>query len=295
MAMLLESATNVSSFATNVSSIALSLHVATPSLRRLGEVVLALPPPPSPPPAPAMNWFPIVLVLVLAYLGVMALVIASVFCWRQQQPRASEKTSLTGNQNPDMPTAAPARPIYQDNSTYYSDRGDGRAGWATGYPTHPRARPLPPTQQQKMEFVRKVYAILSTQLLVTVLICVGLVAVSFENWDASKLTSFGSGLLQAAFVLVLVSLIPMMILLCVIFYQKNSYPMNFILLGLFTLLESFIVGLFCVLYYAGGYGARGGPSTRPTRAGGWRLSAPPARSPPHPHPPLASLGQACRF
>ena len=66
-----------------------SSALTVPSSRRLGEVVLAVPPPPSPPSppdGPGMNWVPIIIVLVLIYLAVMALVLASFYCWRQQQP-----------------------------------------------------------------------------------------------------------------------------------------------------------------------------------------------------------------
>eukprot|EP00908_Phaeocystis_cordata_P019199 Transcript_30697.p1 GENE.Transcript_30697~~Transcript_30697.p1 ORF type:complete len:442 (-),score=170.45 Transcript_30697:72-1247(-) len=241
-----------------------SSALTVPSSRRLGEVVLAVPPPPSPPSppdGPGMNWVPIIIVLVLIYLAVMALVLASFYCWRQQQPRASEKTSLTGGSSStassSMPTAAPARPVYSDNRGAFYDSPYGPTGGPYG-PSNPvmarvaTGRSITP--QQKMEFVRKLYSILSTQLLVTVLICVGMIAASFKSWNASELSTFGSGLMANAFALMLCIMITMCPLLCTLVYQKNSYPLNYILLGVFTILESLMLGLFCVLYYSAGYG-----------------------------------------
>ena len=204
-----------------------------------------------------MNWMPVIAVLVILYLVVMGIVVASFYCWNKAQtPRQSEKAPLaaaasqgTGN---NLPTAGPARPVYTDGEAYYSYRAErGQGAWSS--PTSGWTRP-PVTPQQKMEFVRKLYAILSTQILLTVLIVVGLVALSFKDWDPATLTTFGSGLMDAASAVLLVTLLPMLILICVLFYQKNVYPLNYILLFVFTVLESFIIGIFCVLYYANGHG-----------------------------------------
>ena len=204
-----------------------------------------------------VNWMPVIAVLVILYLVVMGIVVASFYCWNKAQtPRQSEKAPLaaaasqgTGN---NLPTAGPARPVYTDGEAYYSYRVErGQGAWKS--PTSGWTRP-PVTPQQKMEFVRKLYAILSTQILLTVLIVVGLVALSFKDWDPATLTTFGSGLMDAASAVLLVTLLPMLILICVLFYQKNVYPLNYILLFVFTVLESFIIGIFCVLYYANGHG-----------------------------------------
>jgi len=203
-----------------------------------------------------VNWVPVVAVLVILYAIVMGIVVASFFCWNKKQtPRQSEKAPLaaaspaTGS---NLPTAVQGRPVYTDGEAYYSYRADrGQGAWDA--PTSTWTRP-PVTPLQKMEFVRKLYAILSTQLLLTVLIVVALVAFSFKDWDPAKFTTFGSGLMEAAGAVLMVTLLPMLILICVLFYQKNVYPLNYILLFVFTVLESFIIGIFCVLYYADGHG-----------------------------------------
>ena len=216
---------------------------------------LAVPPPPSPPSEGGVNWVPIVACLVVLYAVVMAMVAASFFCWRRQSPRQSEKAPLaaspaTGN---GLPTAMPGRPVYTDGEAYYSYRAErGQGAWSEE-PDSSWTRP-PVTPLQKMEFVRKLYAILSTQILITVLVVLTLVAVSFVDWDPANFTTFGSRFVGVAPVVLLVALLPMILLLCVLFYQKNVYPLNYILLFLFTILESFIIGLFCVLYYADGHG-----------------------------------------
>jgi len=204
-----------------------------------------------------VNWMPVIAVLVILYLVVMGIVVASFYCWNKAQtPRQSEKAPLAAAASPgtgnNLPTAVPARPVYTDGEAYYSYRAErGQGAWST--PTSGWTRP-PVSPQQKMEFVRKLYAILSTQILLTVLIVVGLVALSFKNWDPATLTTFGSGLMDAASAVLLVTLLPMLILICVLFYQKNVYPLNYILLFVFTVLESVIIGIFCVLYYANGHG-----------------------------------------
>ena len=230
-----------------------------------------------------MNWVPVVAVLVILYAVVMGIVVASFFCWNKKQtPRQSEKAPLaaaspaTGN---NLPTAAQGRPVYTDGEAYYSYRADRSQG-AWDAPTSTWTRP-PVTPLQKMEFVRKLYAILSTQLLLTVLIVVGLLVFSFKNWDPAKLTTFGSGLMEAAGAVLLVTLLPMLILICVLFYQKNVYPLNYILLFVFTVLESFIIGIFCVLYYADGHGGPRAP--------------PPHRQQVPPRPAASSPRQCAEF
>ena len=244
---------------------------------------LAVPPPPAPPLEGGVNWVPVVAVLVILYAIVMGIVVASFFCWNKKQtPRQSEKAPLaaaspaTGN---NLPTAVPGRPVYTDGEAYYSYRADrGQGAWDA--PTSTWTRP-PVTPLQKMEFVRKLYAILSTQLLLTVLIVVALVAFSFKDWDPAKFTTFGSGLMEAAGAVLMVTLLPMLILICVLFYQKNVYPLNYILLFVFTVLESFIIGIFCVLYYADGHGEPRAPpphmQQEPPRRRGRRATASPCR------------------
>jgi len=109
----------------------------------------------------------------------------------------------------------------------------------------------------KMGFIRKVYSILATQLALTVVIVMAMIYLAFEingaGPDASLPTSFGHWLF-ARWWIMLVSLVPIIAIICVLQKYKNSYPINYVLLFAFTVLESLTLGLLCVFYYAAGYG-----------------------------------------
>mmetsp|Transcript_18641 Transcript_18641/g.44663 ORF Transcript_18641/g.44663 Transcript_18641/m.44663 type:complete len:342 (-) Transcript_18641:353-1378(-) len=109
----------------------------------------------------------------------------------------------------------------------------------------------------KMGFLRKVYSILSTQLLVTVGVIVGFIYISFQveggTPNAREVTAFGDYITSNTW-LILVALIPLLVILCCLHSFKNVYPINFVGLGLFTLLQSTTLGIVCVLYYERGYG-----------------------------------------
>ncbi|KAI4342718.1 hypothetical protein MLD38_027308 [Melastoma candidum] len=86
-------------------------------------------------------------------------------------------------------------------------------------------------------FVRKVYAILCTQLLLTV--AVGAVVV-FVPPIARFITETRAGL--AVWIVLLI--LPFLLLLPLYFFHKK-HPVNFLILGLFTISMAFAVGLSC--------------------------------------------------
>jgi FtsH-binding integral membrane protein len=95
-------------------------------------------------------------------------------------------------------------------------------------------------RNDRKNFIKKVYAILSCQLLFTVIItCIPFASEGVRDW------------MQENFWLGYVCWFLTIILLIVIFCFKNvakTYPKNMILLGLFTVLEAYIVAFICTFY-----------------------------------------------
>ncbi|PAA59053.1 hypothetical protein BOX15_Mlig012592g1, partial [Macrostomum lignano] len=94
----------------------------------------------------------------------------------------------------------------------------------------------------RMGFLRKVYGILSAQLLVTSLVC----AAFLTNAEAVKASLHGGmfGLLVFCF-------LATMGLVFALHWKARETPINFVLLFAFTLCESVTVG-FCVVHYSVG-------------------------------------------
>lgn len=92
----------------------------------------------------------------------------------------------------------------------------------------------------RMGFIRKVYSILSVQLLVTF----GFVLIFVLNDDSKKWAARNSGLLILAFV---VSIASMCSLACC-GSMRRKFPHNFICLGIFTLAQSFLLGFVTAFY-----------------------------------------------
>uniref|UniRef100_A0A7S0HSF5 Transmembrane BAX inhibitor motif-containing protein 4 n=1 Tax=Phaeocystis antarctica TaxID=33657 RepID=A0A7S0HSF5_9EUKA len=92
-------------------------------------------------------------------------------------------------------------------------------------------------------FIRKVYGILSMQLLLTV---VGAATFMFvESARSFALSSTG------VFYTALFMPFPVLFAL---FCYKNKHPVNMYLLTLFTVCEAYTVGVICAVYYEQGYG-----------------------------------------
>ncbi|GAB4841641.1 Protein LIFEGUARD 2 [Ancistrocladus abbreviatus] len=103
------------------------------------------------------------------------------------------------------------------------------------------ARPLYPMMLESPElrwaFIRKIYSIISLQLLAT--IAVGAVVVSVHP-IAHFFVSTGAGL-----ALYIVLIFVPFITLCPLYYYHQKHPVNYMLLGIFTLSLAFVVGLTC--------------------------------------------------
>eukprot|EP00992_Anisonema_acinus_P011909 TRINITY_DN7764_c0_g1_i3.p1 TRINITY_DN7764_c0_g1~~TRINITY_DN7764_c0_g1_i3.p1 ORF type:complete len:264 (-),score=85.83 TRINITY_DN7764_c0_g1_i3:70-819(-) len=91
-------------------------------------------------------------------------------------------------------------------------------------------------------FLRRVYGILSLQLAVTV----GVAALCVM-YEPVRLFS-----VQNARAVIWGSFIPSVIVLIALSYQKANYPLNIFLLGLFTLAESWLIGVVCAIYHEAG-------------------------------------------
>ncbi|CAN8247996.1 unnamed protein product [Cochlearia groenlandica] len=121
--------------------------------------------------------------------------------------------------------------MYQWNLPYRKD--DVEAG--------SRSRPLYPTMLENPEhrwgFIRKVYSIISFQLLATIAVAATVVTV---RPIALFFATTGAGL-----ALYIVILITPFIVMCPLYYYHQRHPVNYLLLGVFTVALAFAVGLTC--------------------------------------------------
>lgn len=103
------------------------------------------------------------------------------------------------------------------------------------------ARPLYPMMLESPElrwaFIRKIYSIIAIQLLAT--IAVAAVVVSVRPISHFFLST-GAGL-----ALYIVLIITPFIVLCPLYYYYQKHPVNYLLLGVFTISLAFAVGLTC--------------------------------------------------
>ena len=110
--------------------------------------------------------------------------------------------------------------------------------------------------QIRFAFVRKVYALLATQLLATVLIVAGTIYLSFDGFDARAPTTFGINLIHSIGWLQWVLFIPALLICCILQSVKNMYPINYLTLAAFTVLMGSIVAMECLVYFAYGFGVQ---------------------------------------
>ncbi|GMP90919.1 hypothetical protein CsSME_00041838 [Camellia sinensis var. sinensis] len=86
-------------------------------------------------------------------------------------------------------------------------------------------------------FIRKIYSILALQLLITIAVAAVVITV---RPVALFFSTTGAGL-----ALYIVIIITPFIVLCPLYYYHQTHPVNYFLLGLFTVSLAFIVGLTC--------------------------------------------------
>jgi len=119
---------------------------------------------------------------------------------------------------------------------YKSKYGYGDIETGLGQP--PALYPGIPAEENVLRwgFIRKVYGILSVQLVLTTLVSAIVV-----------FTPAVTGFLQSnSWSLIFISILPL-ILLCPLYYYHQSHPLNLVLLGLFTVAISLTVGIVCAL------------------------------------------------
>eukprot|EP00246_Nothoceros_aenigmaticus_P001078 TRINITY_DN1139_c0_g1_i2.p1 TRINITY_DN1139_c0_g1~~TRINITY_DN1139_c0_g1_i2.p1 ORF type:complete len:249 (-),score=11.41 TRINITY_DN1139_c0_g1_i2:611-1357(-) len=121
--------------------------------------------------------------------------------------------------------------MYGSTGTYKAGYGDIESGYA-----HTALYPGISAEDNTLRwaFIRKVYGILSTQLLLTAV--VGAVVALY--------TPIQDFFRHNPFVLLAVGLFSI-IMLCPLYYYHQSHPVNLVLLGLFTVGISLTVGLTC--------------------------------------------------
>ncbi|KAK3407251.1 hypothetical protein EUGRSUZ_K03330 [Eucalyptus grandis] len=103
------------------------------------------------------------------------------------------------------------------------------------------ARPLYPMMLESPElrwaFIRKIYSIVALQLLAT--IAVGAVVVSVHPISRFFVST------TAGLALYIVLIITPFIVLCPLYYYHQRHPVNYLLLGIFTVTLAFAIGLTC--------------------------------------------------
>eukprot|EP00262_Sarcandra_glabra_P019575 TRINITY_DN7419_c0_g1_i1.p1 TRINITY_DN7419_c0_g1~~TRINITY_DN7419_c0_g1_i1.p1 ORF type:complete len:245 (+),score=22.10 TRINITY_DN7419_c0_g1_i1:195-929(+) len=114
----------------------------------------------------------------------------------------------------------------------YRKTGDVESGGAP--PLYPMMLESP---ELRWAFIRKIYTILSIQLLLTVAVSAVIVTV---RPISHFFVSTGAGLGLYIFIIILP-----FIVLCPLHYYYQHHPINLVLLGVFTLSLSFAVGLTC--------------------------------------------------
>ncbi|KAA8543280.1 hypothetical protein F0562_021225 [Nyssa sinensis] len=103
------------------------------------------------------------------------------------------------------------------------------------------SQPLYPMMLESPElrwaFIRKIYVIVAIQLLLTIAVAAAVVSVHSVS---TFFVSTGTGL-----ALYIVLIITPFIVLCPLYYYHQRHPVNFVLLGIFTVSLAFVVGLTC--------------------------------------------------
>ncbi|KAL9258180.1 LIFEGUARD 4-like protein [Drosera capensis] len=118
------------------------------------------------------------------------------------------------------------------NTAYRKD--DVEAGGGGSRPLYPMMMESP---ELRWAFIRKIYAIVAMQLLAT--IAVGAVVVTVHPISTFFVSTAGG------LALYIVLIITPFIVLCPLYYYHQKHPVNYLLLGIFTISLAFAVGLTC--------------------------------------------------
>ena len=98
----------------------------------------------------------------------------------------------------------------------------------------------------RLGFLRKVYGILSIQLLTTALVCTCAMKMTGQYVGAYETLSMGSFIVSSRAFYWFIFVISFVLLIALLCY-KNTYPVNYCLLGSWTLSISFSVATACVV------------------------------------------------
>ena len=102
-------------------------------------------------------------------------------------------------------------------------------------------------QMARLGFIRKVFGILSAQLLLSTIFVLGAVVyTSIKGRNDAIKQLFSSNIIGALYVISIFAIIITAILICCCF--RRVFPANYICLGIFTLAESFILFLICAQF-----------------------------------------------
>jgi len=136
------------------------------------------------------------------------------------------------------------------NQTYWGRFNDQEAEVLPTYHDDggaiPTATARPDDRRIRIDFIAKVYTILSAQMLVTFGMCAFMALTPSVRYFCLE-TSGGTVLLYTNMVL-------MFVLICFLHAYKRTYPHNYILLSLFTASMSYMVGFITAAYEKAGAG-----------------------------------------
>ncbi|CAA3029191.1 BI1 [Olea europaea subsp. europaea] len=121
-------------------------------------------------------------------------------------------------------------------SNQTSQKDDVEAGTSLLYPLMQESPKL------RWAFIRKVYSIIIVQLLVTIAVASVVVTVH-------PIAAFFSTTRIGLAIYIVIILIPL-IVLCPLYFYQQKHPVNFFLLGIFTVAFGFALGVVCA-YYSG--------------------------------------------
>ncbi|CAI9781204.1 unnamed protein product [Fraxinus pennsylvanica] len=121
-------------------------------------------------------------------------------------------------------------------SNQTSRKDDVEAGTNLLYPL------MQESPELRWAFIRKVYLIIIVQLLFTIAVASVVVIVH-------PIAAFFSTTRIGLAIYIVIVLIPL-IVLCPLYFYRQKHPLNFFLLGIFTVASGFALGVVCA-YYSG--------------------------------------------
>mmetsp|Transcript_21133 Transcript_21133/g.21539 ORF Transcript_21133/g.21539 Transcript_21133/m.21539 type:complete len:344 (-) Transcript_21133:139-1170(-) len=135
--------------------------------------------------------------------------------------------------------------LNESTQQYWGRFDDNAAVTDVTYTDEPAIATARPTEdcQVRLKFIRKVYSILSVQLLATFAIC----ALFALHEPTKHFVTTHVGFYWFNLIVALVSLFPL-------HYYKRSYPANFALLSIFTLAMASTIGMITTMYAEAGAG-----------------------------------------